>query len=266
MTASALLAGIDWSRPWYAPFAATGRPLAAALATGADLRDWLNAEAGPRDLRNDAGLPLRFIPQSGLPDRTAYEAHIFATGEVPTRDNLHDLFNALVWLAFPRTKRLLNRLQAEAIRRDGVSAERGGLRDAATLCDENAILFLSADPAMHDALRGFCWQALFVDQRTRWGADCGVMPFGHALLEKLASPYKSVTAHAWLLWVPPGEPDLDGHFAASLADAASHARLLGGRSFSPLPVMGIPGWCTGNEDPAYYADTTVFRPGRQRSR
>jgi hypothetical protein len=49
--------------------------------------------------------------------------------------------------------------------------------------------------------------------------------------------------------------------AASLA-AAEQGRLKGGRSFAPLPVMGIPGWCDENADPV---STTlgVFRPGRR---
>ena len=88
------------------------------------------------------------MPQAALPDGCAYEAHIHATGAVPTRDNLHDFFNALVWLHFPTAKRLLNRLQAAAIARDGVQASRGPVRDAATLFDENAVLFLSAEPAL----------------------------------------------------------------------------------------------------------------------
>ncbi|WP_146608015.1 DUF3025 domain-containing protein, partial [Burkholderia multivorans] len=43
------------------------------------------------------GKPLRFVPQAELPPGIAYETHIAATGRVPTRHNLHDFFNALVW-------------------------------------------------------------------------------------------------------------------------------------------------------------------------
>ncbi len=214
---------------------------------------------------NAQGLPLRFVPQESLPDGVAYESHIFATGQVPTRDNLHDAFNALVWLHFPETKRLLNRLQARAIGQDGVQAERGGLRDAATLFDENAVILVCEEPSIADALRGFAWRELFLSRREAWGEVCAVMPFGHALLEKLVRPYKSVTAHAW--WIPasPATPAgrLDGLLAASLAEAAEQGRLKGGRSFAPLPVMGVPGWCDENADPAFYDDISVFRPGRR---
>ncbi|PZX30423.1 Membrane protein [Cupriavidus phytorum] len=263
---AAALAGIDWSRPWFRPFAAHGAALAAAVQGGADLRSALDARAASLELRNARGLPLRFIAQEALPDGSAYEAHIDATGAVPTRDNLHDFFNALVWLHFPRTKRVLNQIQAEVIAREGVQTARGGVRDAATLFDENAVLFLSTDDGMIAALRGFAWGPLFVEGRARWGSDCAVVPFGHALLEKLVQPYKAVTAHAWILPLVPGDPALDAVLARSLQSAADAGALRGGRSFAPLPVMGIPGWCEDNADPDFYADATVFRPGRRRDR
>ncbi len=266
---AAAVAGIDWSQPWFRPFAGPGMALAAALQGGADLRAVLCEMAAQRGLRNAGGLPLRFVPQAELPVGTAYEAHIFATGAVPTRDNLHDVFNALVWLHFPRSKRVLNRLQAQAIAATGVQARRGSLRDAATLFDENAILFLSADAGLESLLRGFAWEPLFVARRAAWDGSgkgatrCGVVPFGHALLEKLARPYKALTAHAWPLAVPPVAGvalpgPLDDAVCASLEAAELHSR-----RFAPLPVMGIPGWCEANRDPAYYTDTSVFRQGRR---
>ncbi|RZT43127.1 DUF3025 domain-containing protein [Cupriavidus agavae] len=253
-----MLPDVDWTRPWLAPFA-----VSASLFRQTDLRMALNARAGA--LRNAQGLPLRFVPQSSLAEGVAYESHIFATGQVPTRDNLHDAFNALIWLHFPETKRLLNRLQAEAIARDGVRQIRGGLRDAATLFDENAVILLTCDDALAGALAGFGWRELFVTRRDAWHQACTVVSFGHALLEKLAQPYKAITAHAWRLRAPPDTPPdrLDALLAASLAGAAEAGRLAGGRSFSPLPVMGIPGWCDGNADPSFYDDVTVFRPGRR---
>ena len=38
------------------------------------------------------------------------------------------------------------------------------------------------------------------------------------------------------------------------------------RDFAPLPVLGVPGWWPANESPAFYADATVFRPGRRNRR
>ncbi|MCA3182265.1 MULTISPECIES: DUF3025 domain-containing protein [unclassified Cupriavidus] len=259
-----MLSAIDWTRPWFRPFAEIAASNPALI--GGDLRQALNAHAAQLpDLRNARGMPLRFVPQANLPEGVAYEAHIDATGLVPTRDNLHDAFNALVWLHFPETKRLLNRLQAEAIARDGVGQVRGGLRDAATLFDENAVIFVSQDVSLFDALRGFAWRDLFVERRDAWHTRCTVVPFGHALLEKLVQPYKSVTAHAWWIQAAPevSLDQLDRLLAGSLDAAAGSGRLAGGRSFAPLPVLGIPGWCDDNADPSFYADAGVFRPGRR---
>lgn len=256
------LAGIDWSRPWFAPFAEAGAAVAAHVCQGRPVHAALDAVATARGLANAAGLPLRFVPQQALPPGTAYEAHIHAHGEVPTRDNLHDVFNGLIWLHFPRTKAMLNRLQAEAIASDGVQPTRGPLRDAATLFDENAVLFVSAEPLLEAALRGFRWRELLVDGRDAWHGRCTVVPFGHALLEKLVAPYKSITAHAWPIAMAPADPR-PGSLDAPLAQTLARAELRGRSSFAPLPVLGIPHWWPANADAGFYDDTTVFRPGRR---
>ncbi|EGD03465.1 hypothetical protein B1M_16340, partial [Burkholderia sp. TJI49] len=51
---------------------------------------------------------------------------------------------------------------------------------------------------------------------------------------------------------------VDAQVAAELA-----ARELTSRDFSPLPVLGVPGWWAANADPAFYADPAVFRSGRR---
>ncbi len=100
-----------------------------------------------------------------------------------------------------------------------------------------------------------------------WGSDCAAVPFGHALLEKLVQPYKSVTAHAWVVPLTPhqaaGPSLLDAMLAESLVGAARAGALRGGRSFAPLPGMGTPGWWDDNAEPGFYTDTAVYRPGRR---
>lgn len=244
---------LPWEAPWFDPLAGWGRGLPAPDAAGTfpdDLPDALN-RLGP--------LPVRFVPQSALPDGMAYEQFIFDTGSVPTRTNLHDAFNGLCWHRFPQTKLGLNRLQAAEIARAGVGAVRGPLRDALTLFDENAAL-LQAPPELWEALLARDWQRLFLDQRGLW-AQSRLVVFGHALLEKLVSPYKSITAHV-LRWPVPPELGADlSAWDAWLAQAVSADRLQA-KPFTPLPVLGMPGWWPANADPAFYADTTVFRPPR----
>lgn len=252
---------IDWSRPWLAPFAATAEPIVCAH----DWRVMLNALAAKQGLQNHRGLPIHFVPQASLPRDIAYEAFISATGDVPTRDNLHDFFNALVWLTFPQIKARLNALQAAEIARSGsLATNRGNLRDAATIFDENAALLVVRDTAMIDALRMHDWYEVFIRRRREFGLHCEVWLFGHALMEKLVTPYKAITAHTWAiiaeekyfnlplcgrrLWV-------DEIVAQQLAEG------LATTAFTPLPVLGVPGWWEGQGE-AFYADQAVFRPKR----
>jgi hypothetical protein len=242
---------IDWRAPWLAPL----RGLRACVER-ADWREALSAEARDRGVATAGGLPIRFVaPDDAGP--AAYEAHIAASGRVPTRGNAHDLFNALAWLAFPRTKAALNARQAQEIARDGVRGRRGPVRDAATLIDESGLLLAAGEDACA-ALMRLDWAWLFAAQRARWGGEWVPFAFGHALVEKLLAPYKGLTAV--VLCLPAAGAD-----AARMDRAA--AQWLGQAALAPpllahLPVLGIPGWWPANEDPGFYADEAVFRPRR----
>lgn len=240
----------DWSERWFAPVAADGRSVQCQLSAGCDL---------PQALGALAACPVRFVPQADLPPGTAYEQFIFDTGCVPTRDNLHDFFNGLCWLRFPQTKQRLNRLQAAEIAVAGVREVRGPVRDALTLFDENAALLQAPEP-LWDALAAREWHQLFVTLRPLW-AQARLVLFGHALLEKLVTPYKSITAHVLREPVPMELGNDLSSWDAWLAQGLS-APLLASKPFTPLPVLGVPGWWPANDDPAYYADAGVFRPRR----
>jgi hypothetical protein len=191
---------------------------------------------------------VRFVEQPALPTDEPYESFIFRTGCVPTRDNLHDLFNGLMWLSYPQTKRRLNALQAQQIARHGTTGARGSLRDALTLFDENAAV-LQAPAVLVDALRQRDWRTLFIEQRSLWESARLVL-FGHALMEKLLQPRKAITAHVWLV-----DGLTDDALSASLTLERLAAKL-----FLPLPVLGVPGWWRPNEAPRFYEDQQVFRP------
>jgi len=263
------LASIDWRAPWLAGFAERGARWQQLAQTAPEsFVAALTAEAREHGHRTGQGAPLSFMEQDALPDGVAYETHIAQTGAVATRHNLHDFFNALVWFAFPRVKAVLNARQAAAIARDGVGGARGTERDAITLFDEGGIVFATCDADLAAALVAFDWQRLFVARREDWGRRCAVWPFGHALLEKLVSPYKACTAHALIVevapeffgWPKPRQLDLlDARLGATLRDT-----VLTSRGFAPLPVLGVPGFWPENADPAFYDDTRVFRPGRTR--
>lgn len=213
----------------------------------------------PSALNETLSAPVRFVAQSELLGDQAYEAFIFEQGCVPTREGLHDFFNALVWARFPLAKRRLNALQAAEIAQAGVGQVRGKVRDAITVLDENAAL-LQAPDAIWQALREREWSLLFGELRPLW-AQARLVLFGHALLEKLVSPYKSITAHVVDVAVPLELGEDLGAWDACLA-AELQPAWLANKPFVPLPVLGVPGWWPDNEAPAFYADVGVFRPRR----
>ncbi|MET3495648.1 hypothetical protein ABIC90_002701 [Variovorax boronicumulans] len=241
-----MLPAVDWAQPWLAPYRTHGEAAAQAAHR--------TSVASALQALKAAPVP-DFVHQDHLPAGQSYEAHIFQTRTVPTRDNLHDFFNGLVWLAFPEAKRRLNELQAAEIARTGIGATRGPLRDALTLFDENGAV-LDAPAALWEALMARDWATLFVTRRALW-SDARLLVFGHALLEKLVSPRKAATAHVLL-------PLPDADRSAALDDAALARTLAPGRlaqkPFVPLPVLGVPGWCADNARPEYYDDPKVFRP------
>jgi len=241
----------EWSGPWFAPVATDGRSVQRHMKAGHALPEALSALPA---------CPVRFVPQNALPAGAAYEQFIFDSGQVPTRENLHDLFNGLCWLRFPLTKHRLNRLQAVEITAAGVREVRGPVRDALTLFDENAALLQAPEP-LWNALTERDWNRLFVNLRPLW-AQARLVLFGHALLEKLVTPYKSITAHVFREPVPLALGDDLTAWDAWLAEALS-APVLAAKPFTPLPVLGVPGWWPANEDAAFYADASVFRAPRQ---
>ena len=273
---------IDWQQPWLAPFltalqAAIVVPGAGGIGPRVNLEQWRDAfnQAATRNaIENHRGRPLRFVDQADLPAGMAYEAFISRTGQVPSRPNLHDFFNALVWLRYPRAKAQLNALQAaELTRREvhgtlpgqqGSGSTRGALRDRATIFDENAAILISADAALERALQAHAWHDALVDRRAAFGVTCEVRLFGHALIEKLVNPYKAITAHGWILPVETSYFALSALERAALVDRMLTDRLQEGlldTAPTPLPVLGVPGWWQP-QDAAFYADASVFRPQR----
>jgi hypothetical protein len=229
------------------------------LAYGAPLLDLLsafNTRAQHDGLCTGGGRPLQFIQAAMQPARIDYESWIAQTGCVPTRDNLHDRLNALIWLHAPMSKAHLNGVQAARIGAEGLA--RGPIRDALTLMDEN--LMVVAHTSGPDPRDADDWSSLFVDHQQHWLTDWHPMPFGHALLEKLKQPFKSIAAHSLIVRV--AEPNWAAVDRA-LLDQLKHAQEQGGprtQQLWPVPVMGIPGWSPAQVQANFYDDESVFRP------
>jgi len=242
------LASVEWSAPWLAPYAELGQRVAGRVAAGLSSAEALNGALAPQ------ATPVRFVPQSDLPAGVAYESYIFDSDCCPTREGLHDFFNGLAWLLFPQTKRRLNHLHVAQISQTGIQPVRGPARDALTVFDENAAFFQGPD-ALWDALVAKDWHRLFVTLRPLW-QEAHLVLFGHALLEKLVYARKPITAHVFRAQAATNSiADMDAWVAAQLT-----AEMLAAKPFAHLPVLGVPGWWPENADPAFYADTSVFRP------
>ena len=222
---------------------------------------------------------LQFVSQNALPEGEAYEHFIGTTGNIPTRDNLHDLFNGSIWLTFPKTKAVLNYYHMLEIAKQGISERRGRVRDTITVFDENGAVLVTADPSIGEALIDFDWQASLVTPRDKWddptqpddSAQAAVYIFGHALLEQLLYPRKPLCAHSIVIHVT------QSFFTLSLAERMSYLddkvaeymdTLLSKddvtpRQLAPLPILGVPHFWAENAVPSFYEDSYVFRRGRR---
>jgi Protein of unknown function (DUF3025) len=221
--------------------------------------------------RTASGQRIVFVPPAAGIDRPAYEARIFLAGEVEVRpENAHDVFNALVWMAFPLTKAQLNRRHYEALSREPAGSNRGALRDALTVLDESGVIVASSEPALLEHLRAFRWKQLFVAGREQARAQMHFALFGHGLYEKALRPYIGITGHALLLTVDAGFhalPSREQRLNLDRKAAEQAATALGATSdLAPLPLLGVPGWWAANEAPEFYEDAEYFRPGRARPR
>ena len=265
---------MNWDRarllasPWFASVRHLVERLPAAQFP---VLDELNALARERNARSAGGAAIVFVPagERGRELASHYEVRAFRAGEVQTRaESWHDLFNALAWLAFPRTKATLNRLHHDEVVRRWGEPMRGTARDVLTLFDEGGVIVACANPVLGRLLEEFRWRELFWARRADAVAAMSFFVFGHAILELALAPYKAVTAKALVIDVPAETLALRRAELVDLLDsrAAEHferpGALASTRALHPLPVLGIPGWTAENENPSYYDDDKVFRPGR----
>jgi Protein of unknown function (DUF3025) len=253
------------------PSAAELHPLSAYLqpgfADGTPDLSRLNAMAREQGLVTGNGVPLRFAESSG--GSGGYEERAFLSGEIATRpDNRHDLFNALIWLAFPRSKAVINRLHHAALVRARAAGEarRGPLRDALTQFDECGVVVAGTDPALWQALCAHHWREVFVERRVELLRSTRFIVFGHASHDALAAPYVGLCGKALFLEVEAAWLELPAAAALASLDSRLAALFDSGefspRDWQPLPLLGIPGATADNEQPDYYDDTRQFRPPR----
>ena len=206
-------------------------------------------------------MPLRFVSPRDQTDRERryYELRIAETGEVETRpENWHDLFNALVWIAFPKSKARIN-AQHAAILEEGGEAEakhRGPARDALTVFDEGGVIVATSDPSIRRLIEDFEWKELFWRRRAQLDSGVRFFAFGHALYEKGLEPYLGMVAKTVFVDFVDETVDADELLAAHFSD---RSRFPSPKAMAPMPVLGIPGWHPHTSSEAFYDDAKHFR-------
>ncbi|MGV8991238.1 MAG: DUF3025 domain-containing protein [Thiobacillus sp.] len=244
---------MSFDHPAFAPYRALIHEL--ALASALPSLDRLNKLAVALGTTQAHGLPLQFIAPDGRLSAREYETHILQTGQIPTRpDTWHDVLNALVWLRFPRFKSALNVAHGEALITE-TNNQRGRRRDAMTVLDESGVWVISQDPQLPELLTACAWQPLFRERRADVESMMHFVVLGHALLEKVLTPYPSMTGKCLILNSMTLDPDSVERQAVRTLQSIESPRQL-----SPLPIQGIPGWDAENEADTYYTNQKIFRP------
>jgi hypothetical protein len=215
-----------------------------------------------------SGAEIGFVPQAGKPAHMEdkYESRIYLAGEVQTRtENWHDLFNALVWLAFPRTKAAINARHFASITESRGEGNRDKTQDALTLFDESGVVVLYSDGDLASLLQDHQWQELFWARRQSVNACMKFVIFGHSLYEKALKPYIGITGKGLLIKVEDAFFSQTPETQLEIADGLMAAFFSGkgqisSRDLSPVPLLGVPGWWPENVDALFYLNTRYFRP------
>lgn len=145
-------------------------------ARGLDLALEVQDKATPRGARSITSL---------------YDVRITDAGKIPTREgSWHDLMNALVFAAFPETKRALHRRHAGELRRHyetlgKLPNARSRLQDVLALFDEGGIVLLGEHDALEEAEAAVARERDAADVLARLCAsgDVHALVLGHAILE-----------------------------------------------------------------------------------
>jgi len=194
-----------------------------------------------------------------------YEERVYKKGIISTREqNWHDLFNAFIWVLFPKTKILLNSLHMQELEKQP-GKKRTPARDAITHLDESGIIVASSDSHLLEALKNHQWHELFVQSRSLWWQDIGAFVFGHGMYEKAFKPFIGFTGKAYCLKVEQNLFQYDKRTQYRILDELlcedirQKHTLSDSRHLSPLPILGIPGWSDDNKNPQYYENRAYFR-------
>ncbi len=192
-----------------------------------------------------------------------YEPRVYLKKELQTRsNNWHDFFNAMIWLRFPKTKKILNQLHYFQARKRPLKSNRTKLENKITLFDECGAILLCKNPQLLKLIHQHQWQQLFLNHVQSIQDDLECVIFGHAIYEKALAPYIGLTCHCLIITDEKLLKDtkkgnyarLDKHLAELWETDLPQKNI----QFQPFPVLGMPGyWPEQTED--FYQNTDYFR-------
>ncbi|KAF0979841.1 hypothetical protein FDP41_000994 [Naegleria fowleri] len=221
-----------------------------------------------------------------------YERHIYSTSQIPTRfNNLHDFYGHLIWLMFPKTKRLFNKLHLEHMKSPSSNTvkERSPLQNFLTLFDEcGVVVFIeeSSFEELKNLLYGMQFKKLFWNHRARVESQMIFTIFGHSIFDTLTQhPYigyttkcvalplsSSIYANLYDKYRPENVYQHQSLITMKthvwsvmddlLLDAFSNSKyginLHNTKSLRPLPLLGIPNYWNPQTE-SFYDNEKYFR-------
>lgn len=210
-------------------------------------------------------LDIKPVEQSSITTHfeDQYEPRVYLKKELQTRTcNWHDFFNALIWLKFPQTKKMLNKIHYhQAIKREKGS-NRSTLENRVTQFDECGAIIISNNKKLLDLISKHQWQELFINQKKEFEKNINCIIFGHATFEKALNPYIGMTCHCILL---NSQTLLDQtkkgnykEFDEELANIWEKQIFATPDRLKALPLLGIPGYWS-KQDMDFYSNTQYFR-------
>jgi hypothetical protein len=159
------------------------------------LRLFPEVKIGQRRKRN----LTKQIREAGRPTLRRYETSIIEDHQIPMRErNLHDYFNALVWLGFPRSKYALHE-RAYRSYQEAPPVQTGNLRndltDALTRFDEGGVAYFLGASEDRGAVREL-FRSLDADAKSAYAAERleQFEVFGHGLMEVWHQGGRNLTA------------------------------------------------------------------------
>jgi hypothetical protein len=209
------------------------RGIAAPLLALASHDGHVGVEEIDRLLGPAAG--VRFERQSAVRRRgepfaldRSYDGSITRRGIVPTREgSMHDLMNAVIWSAYPQTKRVLHARQDAALAREvsagqtSLPGRRSRLRDRLSMLDEGGVLVWARRErqSVQASLEALDTASIAASAAS---GLLGARVLGHAILEHAASDDPRAVRGCVVLVEAPDERRIDEAIARALgADDAS---------------------------------------------